>query len=282
VARGEKYDVVGRLPPGEGGQTALAVIGGHGGFKRIGVLRPVGESVLVPVANIDPCLLVPMTVDDIDGTSYAVYDFHPGATLKEIVEVYRAQEQLPPLGLAVRVVLDAARVMSFAHEHQDALGGAACFVHGGLSDSRLLLGFDGVVRVLDFGLRAVNRFSSPEAVRGGPYDPRSDIFSLGASLHAALTGFEGSYAQVLQKTPSPEEFPPPSAVHPDATAQLDSLVMKALLPGRESRLASAAELADGLERIAGASLPQPAACATRIRQLFEERLDARELEDEAA
>jgi serine/threonine-protein kinase len=273
LARGSKYEVVGRLPPGEGGKTSLAVVGGHGGFKRLCVMRPIGESTLVPVANIDPQLLSPLAIDDVEGTAFAVYDFHPGATLKEIVAIYRTQEQLPPLGLAVRLVVDAARTMTFAHEHQDALGGPGCFVHGALSDATLLLGFDGLVRVLDFGVRSVNRFSSPEAVRGGPLDPRSDIFSLAASLHSALTGFEGSYAQVLQTTPAATDFPPPTAVHPDATPELDALMMKALMPARDGRLSSAAKLADELERIAGTALPQPQACATRIRQLFEERLD---------
>jgi serine/threonine protein kinase len=273
LARGSKYEVVGRLPPGEGGKTSLAVVGGHGGFKRLCVMRPIGDATLVPVANIDPQLLSPMAIDDVEGTAYAVYDFHPGATLKEIVEIYRAQEQLPPLGLSVRLVIDAARTMTYAHDHQDALGGPGCFVHGALSDATLLLGFDGLVRVLDFGVRTVNRFSPPEAVRGGPLDPRSDIFSLAAALHSALTGFEGSYAQVLQTTPAATDFPPPSAVHPDATPELDALMMKALMPARDGRWSSAAKLADELERMAGTALPQPQACATRIRQLFEERLD---------
>jgi serine/threonine-protein kinase len=273
LARGSKYEVVGRLPPGEGGKTSLAVVGGHGGFKRLCVMRPIGDATLVPVANIDPQLLSPLAIDDVEGTAFAVYDFHPGATLKEVVAIYRTQEQLPPLGLAVRLVVDAARTMTYAHEHQDALGGPGCFVHGALSDATLLLGFDGLVRVLDFGVRSVNRFSSPEAVRGGPLDPRSDIFSLAAALHSALTGFEGSYAQALQTTPAANDFPPPTAVHPDATPELDALMMKALMPARDGRWSSAAKLADELERIAGTALPQPQACATRIRQLFEERLD---------
>jgi serine/threonine-protein kinase len=246
---------------------------GPGGFKRLVVLRPVNDSVLIPVANIDPQLPVPHGVEDLDGGAFAAYDFFPGATLKEITSIYRSQDQLPPLGLVARLVIDAARILNVAHTHQDALGGTATFVHGGLSDSLLLMGFDGLVRVLDFGVRGINRFSAPEAVRGGPFDARSDVFSLAAVLHAALTGFTGSYVQVLQRTPSAQEFPPPSAVHPDARPDLDVLVMHSLMPERERRMGSLNDVANDLERLVGASLPQPQACATRIRQLFEERLD---------
>lgn len=246
---------------------------GPGGFKRLVVLRPVGDATLIPVSSIDPQLPVPHAIEELDGTAYAAYDFFPGATLKEITAIYRGQDQLPPLGLVLRICIDAARILSVAHTHQDPLGGPATFVHGGLSDSVLLMGFDGLVRVLDFGVRSANRYSAPEAVRGGPFDARSDVFSLAAVLHSALTAFQGSYVQVLQRTPSASEFPPPSAVHPDARPDLDVLVMHALMPERERRTGSLLEVANELERLAGASLPQPQACATRIRQLFEERLD---------
>ncbi len=268
-----RYEVVGRLPPGQGGKTSLAVMGGGQAFKRVAVLRPVGEAALIPVANLHPQLPAPLGVDEVEGSSYAVYDFFPGATLREIADVYRQQDQLPPLGLAVRIVMDAARIIHLAHEHVDALGGHSGFVHGGIADSSLLLGFDGEVRVIDFGLRKMNRFASPEAVAGGPFTAKSDVFSLAAALHAALTGFDKSYAATLARAPSAREFPPPSAVHPDASRELDALLMRSLLPDPERRLASAAELADDLERIVGSQLPQPQACATRLRQLFEERLD---------
>lgn len=246
---------------------------GGAGFRRMVVLRPASEATLIPVANVHPNLLTPLSIDEHDGSVVAAYEFCPGATLQEIVDVYRSQSQLPPLGLAVRVVIEAARILHVAHEHQDALGGPGAFVHGALSDSSLLVGFDGGVRVLDFGLRKPNRFAAPEATRGGPFDARADIFSLAAALHSALTGFEKDYASTLAKAPSSATFPPPSTVHPDASQQLDAVLMRALMPQRESRLGSAAELADDLERLAGSALPRPEAVATRLRQLFEERLD---------
>ncbi len=248
-------------------------MGGPGAFRRLVVLRPTARATLIPVANLHPQLPAPLGVEEIEATSVAVYDFFPGATLKEIVGVYRAQEQLPPLGLVVRIVADAARVLHVAHEHQDPLGGTTGYVHGGLADSSLLMGFDGDVRVLDFGLRKFNRFAAPEAAAGGPFTARCDVFSLAAALHASVTGFEKDYAPVLSRAPSSAQFPPPSTVHPDASPELDSLVMRALFPDPASRLGSALELAEDLERILGAGLPAKEACATRLKQLFEERLD---------
>jgi serine/threonine-protein kinase len=248
-------------------------MGGQGVFRRLAVLRPVGEAALIPVANVHPQLPAPLGLEEVDGAQCAAYDFFPGATLQELIEVYRAQGQLPPLGLVLRIAVDAARIIHVAHCHQDLLGGSGGFVHGGIAASSLLLGFDGEVRVLDFGLRKLNRFSAPEALSEGSFSARTDVFSLAAAVHAALTGFHGEYAATLARAPSSTTFPPPSSVHPDATSELDALLMRALMPDPERRLGSAAELADDLERLAGAGMPAPQACAARLKQLFEERLD---------
>lgn len=257
-----RYEVVGRLPPEHGGKTVLAVMGPA---RKLVVLRPVGAGLAIDAPSLHPQLPAPLGIEQHEGAPCVVYEFFAGATLHEIVDVYRAQDQLPPLGLAVRVVMDAARILHAAH--------GQAVVHGGISDGSLLLGFDGDVRVLDLGLRKANRFTAPEAASRGAPTEKSDVFSLAASLHAALTGFDRNYAQVLAKAPSSAQFPPPSQVHPDATPELDSLLMRAMFPDPSSRLASAAELADDLERIVGASLPAREACATRLKQLFEERLD---------
>src|SRR5438105_229947 len=135
-----RYDVIGRLPPGGKGKTSLAWMLGQAGFRRLVVLRPVDGANLLPVTTVDPHLPAALSVDEIDGKSVAAYDFFPGASLKEILEVYRGQGQLPPLGLSLRIVADAARVLHAAHEHQDPLGGTGALVHGAIADETLLLG----------------------------------------------------------------------------------------------------------------------------------------------
>lgn len=236
------------------------------------VLRPVGDAVLIPAPRLHPHLLTPLAfTDDASGAAQAVWEFQPGVTLREIVDAYKDQSQLPPLGLVVRAVLDAARVMQSAHEYTDGLGNLTHGVHGGIADRSLLMGFDGHTRVLDFGVRASGRFTAPEIMSGGPYDPRADVFSLAAVLHAGLTGFDGAYAAVLAGGDT-ADFPPPSTVHPDATAELDALVMRALAVDPAARLGSTAELADGLENIVGAAVPRHEACGARLRQMFEGRL----------
>src|SRR5437763_899452 len=103
-----RYDVIGRLPPGGTGKTLLAWMLGHAGFRRLVVLRPIEGAQVFPVTTVEPHLPAPISVDDVDGKSVAAYDFFPGASLKEILGAYQAQGQLPPLGLAVRIVVDAA------------------------------------------------------------------------------------------------------------------------------------------------------------------------------
>jgi len=271
VARAARYEVLGTLPPGGPVGAQLGLMHGPGGWRRPVVLRPaVGAPSAAAPAH--PRLLAPFAYQELDGIEHAVFAFVAGVTLREVVAEYRAQSQLPPLGLMVRAVADAARVLHAAYTQVDPLDGPRWYVHGALNDRRVFFGFDGEVRVIDVGARAKNRFDAPELTRAAP-DVRSDVFSLAATLHSALTGFERNYAQVLAKAPSSAEFPPPSAVNPEANRQLDAVVMRAVFPDREGRLGSMLELADDLERVVDAVLPKPDAVAVRLKQLFETRLE---------
>jgi serine/threonine-protein kinase len=136
-------------------------------------------------------------------------------------------------------------------------------VHRDVSPANVLLGFDGGVRIIDFGiaqaaissrgpdavLRGTFGYMSPEQVRGLPVDRRADVFSLGAVLHEMLTGerlFTGpSELAVLDKVRS-AEVRPPSARNPAVPPELDACVLRALAREPERRCAWAGDLRDAL------------------------------------
>jgi serine/threonine protein kinase len=98
------------------------------------------------------------------------------------------------------------------------------------------------------------RYLSPEQLSGEqPLDPRADIYSLGATLYAILTGrppFEGgTAAEVIRRivTGSPE---PPTKVHLAVPSQLEGLVLRMLAKSPEDRPESARALRQELERVA--------------------------------
>jgi hypothetical protein len=252
------WELVSTLPPGSGSRTILARLG-----ARFGVLRQLEAEPLYPPAPPEPVLPL-LEVAVVAGLRYAVYSVAMAASLREVTEALLKEEQLAPVGLVARVVLDAARALAKI---------APARPHGGLGDGALLIGFDGVTRVLDYGAPRTGRFQP----RGPPSFP-NDVFALGAVLHSALTGFTGHYGEAMAEG---LQLPPPSLSNPEAPSGLDALVLRATARDEADRQADASQLADELEAaMAGAlfSAQDVAAVAggllahhrTRLERLFAE------------
>src|SRR5262249_57374499 len=138
------------------------------------------------------------------GTLYMVMEYVAGIPLREVV-----QYGMPPV-VAARAIAEACRGVHAAHELRDLAGHLLGVVHRDLSPDNLMFGFDGHVKVIDFGIALIkNRqapvtelgtvkgkppYMSPEQVKNEAMDRRSDVFSLAVVLWEMLTGrglFEG-------------------------------------------------------------------------------------------
>lgn len=271
----DRYEILSTLPPGAGTRTKLAWQAGDGGFRRAVVLREVPQGVeLATVPSAPQSVLALLDEVDLEGRTWAVYEFVPGATFAEVSAAHLSVERLPSLGLIGRTVVDACRAIHQVHTFVDPLGLIPAQKHGGLSDASIFVGFDGRTRILDLGARRLGRFIAPEVTRGDQFDARADVFSLGAVLHHATTRFDKGYAVTIARAPSPQEFPPPSAVHPEASTELDAVVMRAMMPAPSSRFASALQLAEEIEAVLGPLLFTPDQVRTVLLPLFGDRLGA--------
>ena len=115
-------------------------------------------------------------------------------------------------------------------------------------------------------------YMSPEQA-GGELDrlgPRSDVYSLGATLYSLLTGkapFDGDVGEVLRKVKQ-GNFPPPRQLDPSVDPALEAVCLKAMAANPEDRYASCRALADDVERWAAdepvAAWREP--CARRARR----------------
>jgi serine/threonine protein kinase len=261
------YTIVGSLPRGSDNQTVLALR--EDGPERKGVvLRPwvPGAAQIQPPAL--PGLVPVLGFDEIQGGQYALYEFNPGVTLREILEAFKATQRRAPLGMAARIVIDAARVVSALHT------GARPVIHGSIHDGALLVGFDGTTRLIDVASCRRSRFESPEQQKGEPATPRSDVYSLAALMHAAATGFGSMYAQVGVRGPASSDLPPPSKHHADATAELDACLFRALTTNTSARAASARLFADELERALGDKLFTREQVGATLSELYGDRVAA--------
>lgn len=162
-----------------------------------------------------------------------------------------ASERLAKIGL------DVARALAFAHAH--------AILHRDVKPSNLLVDASGDVRLADFGLaRSLDdegtttftgeflgtlRYAAPETLQG-EFDHRSDIYSLGVTLYQLATrapAFVGATREALLEKivrGAPAAWPKEAVCRRD----LRTIIRKSMAPEPHQRYATAAELAEDLER----------------------------------
>ncbi len=214
------------------------------------------------------------------GEYFTVMELVPGESLRDVVTQLRAERQRMPVGVALRLAADAARALHAAHAATDGLGQPLHILHKGLRPSNLLLGYDGRVKLTDFGTASVlllpqlvalksrvhplkYAYLSPEQCLHTPLDARSDIFALGVILWELLAGrrlFDQADEFAVKQAVMAAVAPPPSRLRADVPAEVDAAVGRALQRNPAARFSTAAELGDALERAMGA-LPHRAEAA---------------------
>jgi eukaryotic-like serine/threonine-protein kinase len=194
---------------------------------------------------------------------YMAMDYVAGRDLGGVIGGAGERGERVPVPLAAHVAWRVADALDHAHRRRDASGGELRVVHRDVSPANVLLGFDGTVRLIDFGIaqaafragphRAVLRgkfgYMSPEMVRGVPVDRRSDVFALGIVLHELLTGerlFTGPSALAVMERVRAADVRPPSARNPSVPEALDAVFLRALDRDPEARFGWASELRDAL------------------------------------
>ncbi len=171
-----------------------------------------------------------------------------------------------PIPVAIKVLSQVADALNYAHQARDGVGRPLNIVHRDVSPQNIMVRFDGVVKLLDFGIAKAatqtsqteagivkGKFSymSPEQCLGKPLDARSDIFALGACLYEALTGkpaFRRSTDLDTMRAIVHEAPPSARLVREDVPPRLDAIVRKALAKDPAQRYQTAGEMYVALER----------------------------------
>jgi len=200
------------------------------------------------------------------GELFLVMEYLQGETLSRMIRAVRHRGELIDPRVAVSVLAQTLYGLHAAHEAKSERGEALNIVHRDISPQNILVGRDGVTKVLDFGVaKAAGRFHttregnvkgklpymSPEQLRGQPIDRQTDIYAAAVCLWETLSGrklFKGEnegsvLEQVLFGT-----IDPPSRWAPSIPPAIDALVMKGLERDKTKRFATAREFALALER----------------------------------
>jgi predicted Ser/Thr protein kinase len=216
------------------------------------------------------------------GSLYMVMEYVAGLPFRDLPSP-------PPLVIA-RAIAEAARGLHAAHEARDLHGTPLGLVHRDISPDNLLLGYDGHVKVIDFGIALVkNRqapvtefgtvkgkppYMSPEQVKNEPMDRRSDVFSLAVVAWELLAGrplFDGDSLYAIALAVEQQPLIPPSRVLGEPLPLgLDAAIMNALDRNLATRTPTAAAFADSLDQLTSAAGTESLAAWTE-RTLAEPR-----------
>ena len=137
-----------------------------------------------------------------DGLFIAM-EYVEGLDLREVLRRCARSRVALPVAFSLRIVIEALRGLSFAHHARDTGGAPLGIVHRDVSPSNVLLGFQGEIKLCDFGIARAHAFAaelpeaaivgkagymSPEQARGHALDPRADVFAMGIILWELLAG----------------------------------------------------------------------------------------------
>ncbi|RKH41260.1 serine/threonine protein kinase [Corallococcus sicarius] len=302
-----KYELLRKIASGGMGQVFLAQEHGTG-FERLVVLKLIlphlaedeeflemflEEARLVARLS-HPNLITILDLTEIEGRHCLAMEYVQGEDVRRLDRTARNQGRPLPAGLVVRIIADAAAGLSYAHGARDGQGQPLQLVHRDVSPQNVLVGFDGGVKVIDFGvakaatsgqqtatgvLKGKYPYMSPEQANGLPVDGRSDLFALGVVMWELLTGkrlFKGDTDLMTLRLVRDCQIPPPSQLNPSLPPGLDDVLLKALAPTPEGRYPDCAAFRLALEDYAlNQRLPSSSAhLAAYLRDLFAERIAA--------
>ena len=301
-----RYELLRKLATGGMGQIFLARQSGPVGFQKLLVVKRVlphlseeeefirmffDEARIAALLN-HPNIAQLYDLGEVDGVYFIAMEYVHGESLRQVAIDAQAQQGGLPLGLKLRIMADAAAGLDFAHRAKSHSGRPLGVIHRDISPQNVLVGFNGCVKLIDFGVaKAANKVShtiagaikgkypymSPEQARGDELDPRSDVFGLGTVLFELLTHtrlFKRESDSATLRAVVGAVIPRPSSLAKDIPESLDPIVFRALARKREDRYQTAGDFQLALENfIAAERLPASVThLATFLHGLYADKL----------
>jgi len=277
-----RYELL--LPIASGGMAMVwaARLKGSRGFQKIVAVKTMlpklsedeqFEQMFLDEASLASQIRHPHVVEILDlgeqhGILFLVMEWIDGVPLNQLMKAARPKGGIP-IPVAVRIAIQACSGLQAAHELKDGDGKLVGLVHRDISPQNILVTYDGVSKVVDFGVAKATAlgggatvagqikgkvaYMAPEQVRGGSIDRRVDLFAMGIVLYALTTGKHPfrreSEAATMYNICAPQPVMPPRKVVPDYPIELEQVVIKALAKDPNKRYQTANELLKALDQL---------------------------------
>jgi serine/threonine protein kinase len=179
---------------------------------------------------------------------------------EELVAVLRravTTGHMLPMDLALAIMMQALEGLNYAHARTNDKGELLGLVHRDINPTNIHVGYDGLVKIVDFGIAATRAtavanaagkggpgqfagklsYMAPEQILGEDLDGRADLFAVGVILYEMCLGrrlFRGNPAEVRNRILT-GDVPAPTFVDPDFPPELEAIIMRALEIDRNDR-----------------------------------------------
>ena len=277
---GGRYTLHGEIAAGGMATVHIGRMKGTAGFSKVVAIKrlhaqyakdPDFVSMFLDEARLAARIHHPNVVQTLDviateGEVFLVMEYICGESLSKVLRALVPRDERMPLKVAAAVMVGVLHGLHAAHEASNEKGEKLGIVHRDMSPQNVLVGPDGIARVLDFGIaKAETRsyhtrdgdlkgklaYMAPEQLTGEiTVDRRTDIFAASIVLWEILTGrrlFDSDYQSAILRRIQETSVAAPSSFNPDLPPQLDALVLKGLARDPDDRFATAREMAIALE-----------------------------------
>jgi serine/threonine protein kinase/anti-anti-sigma regulatory factor len=280
-----KYQIVSALSVGGMAEVFLAVQKGIGGFEKPVALKRIRKEILekrhlavemflneakIAASLAHPNIAQIFDVGEEEGLLYLAMEYVRGKDLRHVLRRAHDRKQRIHLADALFITQAIASALHHAYTTSDMSGRQLKAVHRDVSPSNILIGFDGSVKLVDFGVALSNstraqdgaflagkyNYMSPEQTLAAELDNRSDLFSLGICLYEMLTGhrpFARASREETLRAVQAGEFQPPGQLVANLPSEIDALVRKMMAHRPADRFSSGEEIAGAIRQYATAA-----------------------------
>jgi len=203
----------------------------------------------------------------VDASYYIAMELVEGTDLRHVLRHIAYSVGPMPVALVLGLIAQMCDALDYAHTFADETGRPLGIVHRDVSPSNIIVGRDGVAKIIDFGIAKAStatmhtaagvlkgKFSymAPESL-DGQTDARSDLFALGVCMWELLTArplFKGDNDFDTLEQVKRLASPPPSSVNPQVPPAVDHVVLTALTKNPTQRWQNAAHLRQAVAGLA--------------------------------
>ncbi|AKQ67531.1 Serine/threonine-protein kinase Pkn6 [Myxococcus hansupus] len=203
---------------------------------------------------------------------FIAMEYVEGVDLRRVMAEESKFGATVPYGVAARICAQVAAGLDYAHHSRGVDGRPLELIHRDVSPQNVMIGYDGRVKLVDFGIAKAGAFMerskpgvikgkflylAPEQVSQERLDHRADIFALGTMLYEITTGrqpFAKPTTEGILYAIRYEDPAPPHLMRDDYPQALSRIVMRCLTKDRSQRYQRASEVSDALNGFLGSGV----------------------------